>query len=464
MSLPGGKVAKYAILIMAIAAMLIPIIVIENNVLQHTQGNVTYPRDNVFVNLTVARNLAFNEVWGITKYSFQFASSSPLYTILLALVYFLAGSSLVIPLIINGLTAIFLLFMVQRWLICRGLPPGGQLLILLLVIFLAPLPLLVISGTEHTLQLLLSFLFISTFAEAAMAGPSQKATTITKLPRWVYIYGALMVLSGYECSVIALVACGFLLWRHQRSQAAKLAAAAFLPILLLGLLSISKGGYFLPNPLLLDSATTTYSEAFLLGNTIIVVGVLLAYYGGKSRPRRRPAMARRALIPVLVLLAILSGFRNTALWTNTGQDCIDLYHQQYQTAKFVHRYYNRYGIALNEPGAISYWSEGWKLDLTGAADHTVMRSKRTNNWSPAMADSLSRKENIRIAILSDPSINSVLPQRWSKVASWKTPNSTRAGYGSVSFYVSDTFSIKPLQKNLRDYQPFLPAKTVVRYY
>ena len=282
MSLPGGKVAKYAILIMAIAAMLIPIIVIENNVLQHTQGNVTYPRDNVFVNLTVARNLAFNEVWGITKYSFQFASSSPLYTILLALVYFIAGSSLVIPLIINGLAAIFLLFMVQRWLIRRGLPPGGQLLILLLVIILAPLPLLVISGTEHTLQLLLSFLFISTFAEAAIANPSQKATT--KLSRWVYIYGALMLLSGYECSVIALVACGFLLWRHQRSQAAKLAAAAFLPILLLGLLSISKGGYFLPNPLLLDSATTTYSEAFLVGNTIIVVGVLLAYYGKKAGP------------------------------------------------------------------------------------------------------------------------------------------------------------------------------------
>ena len=462
MSLPGGKVVKYAILITAIAAMLIPIIVIENNVLQHTQGNVTYPRDNVFVNLTVARNLAFNEVWGITKYSFQFASSSPLYTILLAVVYFIAGSSLVIPLIINGLAAIFLLFMAQRWLIRRGLPPGGQLLILLLVIILSPLPLLVISGTEHTLQLLLSFLFISTFAEAVIANPSQKATT--KLSRWVYIYGALMLLSGYECSVIALVACGFLLWRHQRSQAAKLAVAAFLPILLLGLLSISKGGYFLPNPLLLDSAATTYSEAFLVGNTIIVVGVLLAYYGKKSRPGRRPTMARRALIPVLILLAILAGFRNTALWTNTGQDCIDLYHQQYQTAKFVHRYYNRYGIAFNEPGAISYLSEGRKLDLTGAADHTVMRSRRTNNWSPATADSLSRKENIRIAILSAPSFSSVLPQRWNKVASWKTPNSTSAGYDSVSFYVPDTFSIKPLQKNLKDYQPFLPAKTVVRYY
>jgi hypothetical protein len=93
-----------------------------------------------------------------------------------------------------------------------------------------------------------------------------------------------------------------------------------------------------------------------------------------------------------------------------------------------------------------------------------MRSKRANNWSPAVADSLSRKENIRIAILSDSSIRSIIPQRWNKVASWKNPNNSSAGYDSVSFYTTDTFGIKPLRKNLKEYQSFLPAETVVRYY
>ena len=130
---------------------------------------------------------------------------------------------------------------------------------------------------------------------------------------------------------------------------------------------------------------------------------------------------------------------------------------------YRHRIYG-YRAAFNDPGVISYWSEGRKLDLTGVADHSVMRSRRANSWSSAIADSLSRKENIRIAILSDPSYSSILPPRWSKVASWKTSNISRTGFDSVSFYVPDTFSITSLRKNLEAYQPLLPPAIIVRYY
>lgn len=474
MSLSGGKVATYAVLITAIVALLIPIALIEINVLRHTQGTVTYPRDNTFINMTVGRNLAFNEVWGISKYSFQSAATSPLYAILLAAVYFIAGAHLVIPLIINLLAAIFLLFDTQRWLILNRLSAPGQLLILLLVIFCTPLPLMVVSGTEHTLQLLFCFLFLRSFIQAAAmaslpirqssapaeATPSRQSAPLS---RWVYIFAGWMVLSGYQCGIIALAACGWLCWRRQWLPALKLAAVAFLPILLFGVLSISKGGYFLPNPLLLDGAAAPYSEAFLLGNMIVFAGVLLAYYGKRIKSER-PAIIRWSLIGLPALLALCWCLRTVTGYMTIGQNCIDLYYQQYQTARFVHRYYNRFGIACNDPGVISYWSEGRKLDLTGVADHSVMRSRRANSWSSAIADSLSRKENIRIAILSDAAYSSILPQRWNKVASWKTSNNSRTGFDSVSFYVPDTFSITSLRKNLEAYQPLLPPAIIVRYY
>jgi hypothetical protein len=373
MPLQKEKVATWLVLITAIVALLIPIALIESNVLQHTQGTLTYPQDNAFINMAVARNLAFNEVWGISKYSFQSATSSPLYTILLAAVYFITGADLVIPLIINLLTAIFFLFVVQRWLIHNRLSAAGQLLILLLVIFCTALPLIVISGTEHTLQLLFSFLFLRSFVQSfARASPPIQRTSPTSEARpsrqsashsrRIYIFAALMVLSGYQCGIIALAACGWLCWRRQWLPALKLATVSFLPILLFGVLSISKGGYFLPNPLLLAGTAASYSEAFLVGNIIILVGVLLARYDKKFKAER-PVIMRRGMIGVSALLAVLWSLRTVSGYTAIGQDCVDLYYQQYQTAKFIHRHYNRFGIAFNDPGVISYWSKAgsWTL-------------------------------------------------------------------------------------------------------
>ncbi|HEY4061170.1 MAG TPA: hypothetical protein VGM30_04680 [Puia sp.] len=476
MSLPRGKILFYAVLLTAIAALLVPTARIENAILQHTRGTVIYPRDNAFIGMTVARNLAFYTVWGTTKFSFQSAAASPLYTILLAVFYFIAGEYLVIPLVINLLTAIFFLVILQRWLIRRGLSPVGQLLILLLVIFGTPLPPLVVGGTEHILQLLFSFLFIRSFLAAVPASspsaqlyasaPSIPSSTrpapssSPHPPHGVYIYAFLMVMTGYECSILALAACVFLLWRRQPSLSGQLAMAAFSPIILFGLISLHKGSYFLPNPLLLQSAVYFHSGAWLIGNIIFFLGTAYLLYGRRFLTGRQ-AVARISFIGVLVLLLIPLCLHSISFFSDTAQQCIDLYEQQYPAAKFVRRYYYRKPIAVNEPGVMSWWSEARKLDFTGMADHAVMKERRTHSWSPAMADSLSRREGVRVAVLSDPSFDLTLFDRWKKVAAWQT--GTRNN-DSISFYAADSSSIALLRKNLKEYQPSLPAETIVRYY
>ena len=84
-----------------------------------------------------------------------------------------------------------------------------------------------------------------------------------------------------------------------------------------------------------------------------------------------------------------------------------------------------------------------------------------------MADSLSRRQGVRIAILSDTSSNLTALQRWKKVAAWQTkPNSgsSATSTDSVSFYAADTATVTRLRKNLMEFQPSLPAETIVRYY
>src|SRR3984957_11780570 len=145
----------------AILALLIPIVWIEHDILIQTRGTIAYPLDDAFINLTLAKNLAFEHVWGITKYSFNSVSTSLLYPFVLAVIYLVSGASLFIPLLVNLVAAVWFLIALQRWLIRQKIGPMPQLTILLAVIFLTPLPTLVLSGMEYTLELLFTFPFLS---------------------------------------------------------------------------------------------------------------------------------------------------------------------------------------------------------------------------------------------------------------------------------------------------------------
>ena len=151
--LPLSSGKTLAVFAAAVLLLLIPVVLIELPVLAHTHGSVLFPQDSAFVDITVARNLAFYKVWGLSKYAFQSASSSLLYPLVLAPVFFIFGSHLVVPLVVNFFAALGFLFVLQRALIRFGVGALRQLLILVAAMGLTVLPLLVVSGLEFTLQL-----------------------------------------------------------------------------------------------------------------------------------------------------------------------------------------------------------------------------------------------------------------------------------------------------------------------
>src|ERR1700760_3984915 len=88
--LPTGK--ALGVLILSVLVLAIAVCLIELPVLRHTGGNILFPSDNAYVNITVARNLAFYQVWGVSKYAFQSAASSLLYPFALAPFFFIFGA------------------------------------------------------------------------------------------------------------------------------------------------------------------------------------------------------------------------------------------------------------------------------------------------------------------------------------------------------------------------------------
>jgi hypothetical protein len=244
MSLSNQKLTDVHVLIIAILSLLLPVAWIEWSVLRATHGILAYPLDDTFIHMAVAKNLAFEHYWGIAGHSFASTSSSPFYTVLLAGLFRIFGVHTIIPLLINVIAGTLVLIVMHRWLKVQGLTRAAQLLILLLVNFLTPLPLVVISGMEHTFQLLFTFLFVFSFAEAV---------SNNRLHWTIGLYGVLMITTRYECLPILGIACLILLIRGKITQCILLGAISVIPITIFGLYAIHKGSYFMPNSVLLKA-------------------------------------------------------------------------------------------------------------------------------------------------------------------------------------------------------------------
>jgi len=250
MSLLQSSSAKYTVPILSIVAFLIPLAIMVGKVLEHTHGVFAYPLDDSYIHLAVAKNLTVNSVWGISGHEFASASSSILYPLLLSGIFKITGVVTIIPFLVNLAVAIVFLLVVQRWLVRQGIAPAGQLIVLLLAIFLIPLPGIVMVGMEHTLHLLFFFLFLTSFSdvlEKMVAAPGQPV----KMTWPVYVYGVLMMAARFESMALLGFACVLLVFHRRWIAALQLGFVCFLPVLIFGIVSISKGGFFLPNAVML---------------------------------------------------------------------------------------------------------------------------------------------------------------------------------------------------------------------
>jgi hypothetical protein len=240
----------WLVLPIALIALILPILVIELQVARATGGTFMYPLDDTFIHMTVAKTLALNGTWGIAPGEFESASSSVGYTLLLAAFFRVFAVHAYIPFVINLAAAVVLLLVVDRRLIRERVRPVARLLILLAIVVLVPLPVLVITGMEHTLQCLFSFLFLFGISDFFAAEDADRGR---KFPISLYVYALLACMMRYEGAFLVGIACLLLLYKRRVGNAFLLGFIGALPIAVFGIYSIIQGSYFLPNSVLLKS-------------------------------------------------------------------------------------------------------------------------------------------------------------------------------------------------------------------
>ncbi len=233
------------------AAVIVLVIISVNK----NQGHLVYPLDDTYIHMAIAKNVVLHHVWGMTRYEFTSSTSSPLWILLLAGTYLIFGVNEVSPLVLNALFGTLTILALYLFLARNIISRLTIFVILLVAVFVTPLPTLTVIGMEHTLHTFLSFCFVYFSIEVLSA---------TEKPLQRY-YVLLIVLSPlvtavrYEGIFLVFVVCVLLLLQRRFLYAVTLGIIALLPVIIYGLWSISNGWYFFPNSVILKAHIPVFS-------------------------------------------------------------------------------------------------------------------------------------------------------------------------------------------------------------
>lgn len=394
-----------------------------------TEGHFTYIIDDAYIHLAVAKNFAFYDVWGITKYKFSSTSSSPLFTYLLSILIKVFGNNDQLPLYFNAVFGIGTVAVLFKFFSGIFIRVKNVLMAILFTLFFAVLHLQVLAGMEHvfhTFLLALNILCLSNFKNRSAAFGFYSSLFIMGLVRFesmfyfVVIASVFMLIKKWKESVLTLI-------------------AGFLPILIFCYFNYQQDGYLFPNSIVVKGTKLSFDANFLhqvkvitvdnflmnisfyklgffpilmclvlilkdvgkknfqeliKGNFLLIVISLLmicqsmfADLKGGFRYEAyiltgfsmalipkvkgilenfREYIKKEKVLSFLILLnMLLLGYKTVYAHFVIINGGKNIYEQQVQSARFLHTYYNDAKIVANDIGAVSYYTDIHLLDIAG---------------------------------------------------------------------------------------------------
>jgi hypothetical protein len=504
---------------LALAAYLLVTAAVVLAVVGWLGGPFVYVIDDAAIHLSIADHLAHDATWGVVAGQFESASSSPLWTTLVAAGLLVAGPAAAwVPLALNvvaGVVAIRLLASAPGVVRPGRGRPADVALTLVLVVPVLFLPGLAVVGMEHTLHVALVL--------AAVIGVHRWAL---ERPGWApgitYAAVALGALTRFETAFVAAgLAAGLLAVdrRTHRRRAAWLLVAAGAPIAAFGLVNRAAGGGWLPNSILAKgqgigpgqrnalTADAVFDRLTADPVLVLLVAVAVAYLvvRGRRGPSTVPAVAllvatllhvlmadvgwyeryqayliaigvylvlgmlvevpgelrRRVTVGVVVLAALFSLGKASHI-VDAPRAADDMYRQQYQAGEFLDRYYAGEPVATDQLGYISWFHDGPLTDFAGLGDYAVLRASEGRSRHELWAE-LARDRGFRVAVLYDRAALLNIPEGWILAGSWRIDNTPVTGVSRMlQFYATTPEEVERLQDHLRAYEDDLPARTELR--
>jgi len=311
--------------------VLVATLVLVLAMLRRTHGHFTYLLDDPAIHLAVARDLALHGTWGVSPHDYQSASSSPLWTLLLAPFALLPRPVFeVVPLILNVAAALWIarLLVVRTGLLRpawgRWLDVAAMFVVLVGVLFL---PGLAAVGMEHTLHiafLLQALVWLQDWLDGVDGRAWRRAVLML----------GLAAATRFETPFVAAgIGVGLLLLcvprlrpsprprlLRQTQRAVVLGLVSLIPLACYAVVNLAMGQDALPNSVVAKSAlgggtsgiriTLVGTVEALAKDPVVLVGFVLAltyclaaFYGG---PRRYLVLATTLVVTAVLHSALAS--------------------------------------------------------------------------------------------------------------------------------------------------------------
>jgi hypothetical protein len=538
---------KYTPLPAGIAFVTIVVGALEWLALKKTGGHFCYPLDDPFIHMALAKNVALHGNWGINANDWTSTSSSPLFTILLSLLFKVFSINVYMPMVLSCGGTLLALVVMQRELNRHSsLTTVNQGLLIIGTIIIGTIPAMTLLGMEHTLQIAFVLLFVHAVASVLTSAkgeppregdPPFAGHRVGRPPGaahpmmdWTLVWQAslcagLMTFTRYETSFLVAGAFLMLVLQRKFKAAVIIALAGALPIILFGLVSVSKGAYFIPNSVMIKgnqnityllnggvtiiektgafaglfvialllawqkirvdnkdrdfwilclflfgaamhAITVTLSwfyryEAYLIVLGTLHVGKMLLYWLQENGWRG----VRRQCAVFVITLALLYSLpvRGLNSLRNSVRAIYNIYEQQYQMGLFLKTYYYQQTVAANDIGAISYYADLNTIDLWGLGNNQVMKARKYQYWNNGFLQGLVHDTHTRVAVIYDSWFDKDLSKPWYKVATWELPYVYSCGDIKVSFYGMTNAEADTLEGNLKTFQAQLPKDVKVEY-
>lgn len=510
----GGYVVTTAVLLLAS--------------LRVSHWKLVYLIDDPAIHLSMARTLAESGTWGVVPGHFQSASSSPLWTVALAVAWRIWPSGAMwAPIVFNVAASVVVIWLIganQDVLRPNREHPLDGLAVVALVVAVLFLPALTLLGMEHVLHMALTLAIVYAFARRAEEPKSW--------PGWLLV--ALIAAASLVRFETAFIAIGLAVatfvgparvhWRVRVVRAGTLLAASAVPIVAFAGVNRLAGQGWLPNSVLakgqvvgngadssLDALnifnrlTTDPLLAFLfvVSCVVVVAGwrrtkvavtaiafavtcmlhVVFAQIGWferyqaylvafglavllqlgtelQIRDRWASGMARSYRVGLATLLLLTLCATKISLTVEVPNGVADTYQQRYQAARFLQRYYDGKPIATGELGYISLLHRGPITDLLGLGDYQVLELRRSygQNVPPAVWSQLAKQRGFDVVAVYPYTLFFNTPKDWILVGTLKMSHHIVTAYeNQFQFWATTPEAVAPLERQLRAFEPSLPA-------
>ncbi|MBS1516815.1 MAG: hypothetical protein JSS91_01875 [Bacteroidetes bacterium] len=246
------NIVKYLPLLIPVFILVIIISLVYYLSYKITGGEFIYSLDDAYIHLAYAKNIYLHNVWGITQNGFTSTSSSPIWTMAIAGIFFLTDVNVFIPFIFNVIISVILLIVIFRIFREEKLPDVYTSLVLIFIIIFTPLSIHIYSGMEHLLHCVLVLMFVHA-ASGEFAGSDRSFTLITPSKIKLTVLSFFLMTVRYESIFLIYIAVVLFLMKREIKFVLSMIIAGFLGSSVYGTISVLKGRAFFPDSVMLKN-------------------------------------------------------------------------------------------------------------------------------------------------------------------------------------------------------------------